>query len=350
MSIRLRRLLLVYEPPDACRRRMIARGLDREAAAEVAFYLAQSTDFAALEPEVRLALAGAGIELMTCPIDDRARWLSMLGDDLAASTLVWSLTDGFDYYRGSFVSSVAALHDVAQFGSPPAAQHACQDKFRCLALAASLGVAVPATVLVENGEPLSPLDVLPEGATLFVKPNTLGAKLGISSDSRIADRQGALDLTRRIWRRYRDRALVQCYLPGRDVRVSFMDLGDDVARIGSYAVKTGERGFATLEDSFRVTRMRTADGRDLSVAPVDCPKLIAAAGRIAKGAGLRDYWSMDFRLDEDGTPYFLELEVCPAITIYDFLTYLRELHGCGLAEAIVRAPSAAFARRQEASR
>ena len=35
-------------------------------------------------------------------------------------TLAWCLTDGFAWYRGSFVSSMTALLDVAQFGSPPA--------------------------------------------------------------------------------------------------------------------------------------------------------------------------------------------------------------------------------------
>ena len=62
-------------------------------------------------------------------------------------------------------------------------------------------------------------------------------------------------------------------------------------------------------------------------------------------AGLRDYLSMDFRLGEDGTPWFLELEVCPAVTIYDFLTYLRDAHGTDLVGALVRAAPLAHARR-----
>ena len=95
--------------------------------------------------------------------------------------------------------------------------------------------------------------------------------------------------------------------------------------------------------------MRTADGQSLiveSLAGTPAGQRIETAARhLARVAGLRHYWSMDFRLGEDGTPWFLELEVCPAVTIYDFLTYLREAHGVGLPEAITRAALAAGQRR-----
>lgn len=346
----LRRLLVVYETEESCRRRMLARGLSAEAAGEVAFYLAQATDFAVVETEVGAALAAVGVDLVTASIDERDRWLPMLDSDPTPGTMIWCLTDGFAFYRGSFVSSVAGLLDVAQFGSPPAAQHLCQDKFRCLALAHAVGVVTPTTVLVENGEPLSRIDVLPAGEPLFVKPNRLGAKLGIAADSRTDGLGSALDLTRRIWRRYGDQALVQTYVPGRDVRVSFLDIGDGADRLGIHAVTASERGFPTLEDSLRITQLRAADGAGLTLESLDLPELADAAWRVARAAELRDYWSMDFRLTGDGGAVFLELEVCPAITIYDFLTFLREQHGCTLAQAIARAAPVAYARRPSGAR
>ena len=70
-----------------------------------------------------------------------------------------------------------------------------------------------------------------------------------------------------------------------------------------------------------------------------------ATTRLVRLLGLRDYFSLDFRLGADGTVYFLELEVCPAVTIYDFLTYLHSAYGLGLAAALVEATVAAHARR-----
>lgn len=345
----LRRLLVLLEPEAACRARMLQRGHPDEVAGEIAFYLAQATDFAAVVEPLRARLRQDGVELTVAPLDDRDAWLPLLTGPERAGTLLWCLTDGFAWYRGSLVSSLAALLEVPQLGSPPAAQHMCQDKLRCLGLAAAIGLKTPPTVLAEDGELLSPSEMLAGARDLFVKPNTLGAKLGIGADARVRSLDEALAASRRIWRRYGDRALIQPYLAGRDVRVSFMDVGGDPTPLGIQTVRTGERGFATLADSRRITAMREADGTSLALenlAGTEAGRRIgAAAMHLARVAGLRDYWSMDFRLGEDGTPWFLELEVCPAVTIYDFLTYLREAHGLDLPGAIARAAATAWRRR-----
>lgn len=351
---RLQRLLILYEAPEDCRKHFLAAGRPKEVAAEIAFYLAQASDFEVLVEPVQAAFAPQGIEVVALPLEARDRWLPLLTDLRYQATLVWCLTDGFAYYRGSFVASAAALLGVAQFGSPPAAQHLAQDKFRCLALAQALGVRTPPTVLVEDGAASSPWDVLPEGAPLFVKPAMLGAKLGIEGDSLAPDRTTALAVAGRIHARYGDRALIQRYIPGRDVRVSFMELEDAAPTLGIYGIDTGvERGFSTLADSRRVTRLRAA-GAGLKVSNLRHEPALAAASvaaledavrRIARVVRLRDYFSLDFRLDEAGRPWFLELEVCPAVTIYDFLTYLREAYGVDLPGALARAAPLAFARR-----
>ena len=347
----LRRFLILYETEAACRDRLTARGMAPEVAAEIAFYLAQGTDFQLLVEPLTAAFAATGVEVVCLPLDPTEPWLTLLTGPARLHTLVWCLTDGFAWYRGSFVSSVAALLEVPQFGSPPAAQHLCQDKFRCLALAQALGVRTPPTVLVEDGRPLSPVDVLPAGGPLFVKPNTLGAKLGIEADSRVADLDTALTLTRRIHARYGDRAVIQAYVPGRDVRVSCIDLGGPVPALGLYEIATGT-AFPTLADSRRMTMLKAAGhAAGLTVGihslahDIAAPALTEAALKIAHAVGLRDYFSFDFRLDADGQPWFLEFEVCPAVTIYDFLTYLRDAHGTDLIGALLQAAPLAFARR-----
>jgi D-alanine-D-alanine ligase len=347
----LRRFVILSEPEAACRARLTARGMPAEAAVEVAFYLAQATDFAAMVDPVAVAFAPLGVEVACLPLDPPEAWLPLLAGPNRQHTLVWCLTDGFAWYRGSFVSSLAALLDVPQFGSPPAAQHLCQDKFRCLAVAQALGVRTPATVLVDDGEPVNPFAVLPGGAPLFVKPNTLGAKLGIDRDSRAAGLDEALALARRVHARYGDRALIQSYVAGRDVRVSCMDLGGPgPPPLGIHEVATGAvAGFPTLADSRRLTALKAAGAAGLSLRDLrDDPaadRIEESARRLARALGLRDYFSFDFRVDEAGEPWFLEFEVCPAVTIYDFSTYLREAHGTDLPEALARAVPLAHARR-----
>ncbi|MFO1038731.1 MAG: hypothetical protein U1E45_17975 [Geminicoccaceae bacterium] len=349
----LRRLLILHEPEAACRARMEARGLPREVAAEVAYYLEQASDFSQILDEVRSAFQTIGLAVEWYPVDAFDEWLPLLR---LPGTMLWSLTDGFAFYRGSFPTSLAALLDVPQFGSPPPIQHMCQDKFRCLALAEACGLRIPRSVLVEAGTPLTPVSVLPAAGPFFVKPNTLGAKLGLTEESRAATLDEALLLCRRIWDRYGDRALIQPYLTGRDVRVSFLDLGDAATPLGIYGVRTGERGWPTLADSFRMTSLRdagTADGLELSLQRIDGRPgegIAQAVRTMVRVLGLRDYWSFDIRLAADGTPWFLEFEVCPAVTIYDFLTYVREAHGLGLPEALARAVPLAWFRRSSGFR
>ena len=184
----------------------------------------------------------------------------------------------------------------------------------------------------------------------------MGAKLGIEQDSRAATIEAALALTRRIHARYGDRALIQGWVPGRDIRVSCMDLGGDAPVMGIYDITTGvTAGFPTLADLLRITTLKTAGEaagltlavRNLASDPA-AGRIAEAAERIARAVGLRDYFSFDFRLDPDGQPWFLEFEVCPAVTIYDFLTYLGDAHGVDLIGALTRAAPLAFARRSAA--
>src|SRR3954454_23062309 len=181
----LRQFLVLHEPEGACRLRLTARGTPPEVAAEVAFYLAQATDFGGMLDEIGAALAGGGVELVWAALDDRARWLPPLLGPARETTLLWCLTDGFAWYRGSFASAAAALLDVAQFGSPPELQLMAQDKFRTSAAAAAFGLPVPATLLLEDGEILGRIGEPPGAGPRVVDAETLGAKLGIGRDSRV---------------------------------------------------------------------------------------------------------------------------------------------------------------------
>ena len=66
--------------------------------------------------------------------------------------------------------------------------------------------------------------------------------------------------------------------------------------------------------------------------------------RLAHLVGLRDCFSIDFRIDAQGRPTFFEFEVCPAVTIYDFQNYLAH-RGVALGAALAKAMRLAFERR-----
>src|SRR5262249_47269516 len=133
--------------------------------------------------------------------------------------------------------------------------HLAQDKFASLALAAAAGLAVPPTRLVEGDREIASLGAPQEVGALFVKPNTLGAKIGIFSDSLCLDHAEAIHRARGIWGRYRDRALIQSFVEGDDVRLSFMDCDGafadqiGVERIAKNPASETGGAFLTMKDN-----------------------------------------------------------------------------------------------------
>lgn len=363
-----RRMLILAEREAGCAVRLRAAGFNSDTAIEIAAYLSQATDLVAFEAQIRGALAAVGVSVRFADPTVPAEWIDWLRER-PADTLVWPVTDGIRYYRGSGGSAVARLFGARGFGALQHIQNLAQDKAKCGAVAASLGVTVPRTGLMRSGRWLSlPLD---GPGPWFVKPNTLGAKLGIWTDSRVASVEQATVLSGRIHARYRDDAVIQAFVPGFDVRVSYMavDADPDLLRLGVYRLETGGRGeaagaFMTMADN--VTLSGTADTGGAASASrggtaAFVPRMInlaeenaglaaeiaATARRVAVGVGLRDVFSLDFRVGTDGAPYLLEFEVCPAVTIYDFRRYLADHWGCDLPEALARSVGRAFERPAE---
>lgn len=360
-----RRLLVLAEAEAGCADRLAAAGFEPEVAAEIAGYLSQATDLVAFDAPIRRAMEDAGIEVRFGDPTVPAAWLDWLCER-PAETVVWGVTDGIRYYRGSHASALARLLGIRCFGAPVALQHLAQDKFKCGAAAAALGARVPATGLLRDGDWLG--DPPPGDGPWFVKPNTLGAKLGIWADSRVDDLEAATLLSRRIHARYRDDALVQAFIPGFDARVSYMAVGPDpdFRRLGIYRLETGGGGetggaFMTMADNLTLSGTADTDGaasasragaaafvpRMVDLADDDPALASAIAGmarRVVRGLGLRDVFSLDVRVSAAGEPFLLEFEVCPAVTIYDFRRYLADHWGCDLPEALVRAAEAAFRR------
>jgi D-alanine-D-alanine ligase-like ATP-grasp enzyme len=368
----LSNVVIVYETEAAARRRLVDYGYSNEIAGEIAVYLGQSTDLPDFFDEISGAGRGAGLEVEFVELDD---WLARLqgGEITRDSTIVWSITDGVRYYRGSSVAAVSRLAGLARFGSPAPAQHLCQDKFASLALAAAAGLRIAPTRLMEGSLEIAELGSVAEAAApFFVKPNTLGAKIGIFADSRCASLAEARERSERLWQRYRDRALIQPFVAGDDVRVSFLDTGGGFAdQLGVDQLKKdpgSETGgaFMTMKDNETLSGARDISGtrggfgaaRAAAFTPdmIDLrratdgraqravAKIIDNAERLTRLVGLRDCFSMDFRVDPEGEATFFEFEVCPGVTIYDFQNYLATAHGLTLGAALAKAFKLAFAR------
>ena len=257
-------LILVYESEAVCRTRLAAEGFADKHALEISSYLAQSTDLAPEFAAIEKACADRGLAFLPLALDDAAAGLA---GRTPAATLVWTLTDGIAYFRGGAAPALARLNGLPTVGADDSLFALCQDKFRSGAVLSALGLPVPQAGLAANGEwlvepPASRVsdpkmgtgfgkNPMLQGENLgwFVKPNRLGAKIGIWPDSHCDTSEKALALSRRVFDAYRDAVVVQPYVPGRNVRASFLAVRPDAGpeALGIFFVDSGG-DFQTMEE------------------------------------------------------------------------------------------------------
>lgn len=335
-------LILVHEPEQTCIDRLLSKGFTAEHAFEIASYLAQSTDIAPhLEP-LSAACATRGIAFHPVALDEAPATLAKADP---AKDLVWTLTDGIAYFRGGAAPSMARLFDLPSIGADDSLFALCQNKFRSGAVLGALGLPVPAAGLARDGVWIVPPP--PSQRGWFVKPNRLGAKIGIWSDSHCDAPEQALALSRRVYAAYRDDVIVQPYVPGRNVRASFLDLTGQgrVEDLGVTFVDS-DSDFQTMADSMALYGATGAAERaagtyrepDLvpvaQLQPAADTKVREIAERLIIGLGLRDVFSMDLRIEADATVHLIEFEVCPGLPCFDFVRYCRDHWSLSLAEAM----------------
>lgn len=342
MSSRKPKLILVYEPEKACFDRLIADGFPPQRATEISSYLAQSTDIAPDFAALAAACAARGLAFAPVALDDAAQALEEAD---AQSTLVWTLSDGVAYFRGGAAPALARLKGLRTIGADDALFALCQDKFRSGAVLGALGLPAPQAGLARDGKWL--VEPPASAAGWFVKPNRLGAKIGIWPDSRSSNLDQALELSRRVFAAYRDDVVVQPYVAGRNVRASFLGLTPQtgIEALGIAFVDSGG-DFQTMADSMALygetgeaakAAGLYAEPDLVAVAdlqPVADARIRTIAGRLISGLGLRDVFSVDLRVEADDTVHLIEFEVCPGLPCFDFRAYCRSQWGLELADAM----------------
>ena len=147
--------------------------------------------------------------------------------------------------------------------------------------------------------------------------------------------------------------VVQPYVAGRNVRASFLAVEPQAGaeRLTAVFVDSGA-DFQTMADSLALYgetgASAKAEGKyeeptllavaDAQPAAAEAIKRIAAM--LMQGLGLRDVFSVDFRVETDDSVHLIEFEVCPGLPCFDFRAYCRKEWGLSLAAAMAEAAAA----------
>lgn len=172
---------------------------------------------------------------------------------------------------------------------------------------------------------------------LFVKPSREGTGMGISVQSIVRNEDELRTQIEKIFTRYKQPALVEKFIEGREVTVGFIgNLQGVVARRIPHnekapRIEAGLRFFPPMEvdlqpylatDGVYANRLKVALAADLNYicpAPLDdevVDELNWLAAAVFRVTGALDVSRIDFRLDanDNGKPYILEINPLPGLS------------------------------------
>ncbi len=266
-------------------------------------------------PETVEAIASA---LRSCGLDVQ---IMEAGRDLSEKLLKEDIGFVFNIAEGrggrdreAQVPALLSLMDIPYSGSDALVMSVTLDKALCKRLVSSYGVRSAPFALLSPGDENSLPDLR---YPVIVKPNAEGSGKGITENCVAEDPSALRDMLRSLFRSYGEDMLAETFLPGREFTVGLLGNGDDLMVFppmeivyehptqGEYSIYSYE-----IKKNFR-QHVRY-------VCPADIPdepsrEMTEAARTVFNALGCRDFARVDFRMDAEGVPYFLEINPLPGL-------------------------------------
>jgi len=262
------------------------------------------------------ALAAAGRRVALAPM--RADVESALSPFSPAEWIVFNLGEGvnsrlFDEARTAWAIEAMGYRFTGNRGEALARSTNKAEAKACLARA---GVPTPPWHLYRH-----PAEVAQDGLAfpLFVKPVAEDASQGIGPDAVVRDRTALQARVAYIVEKYRQAALAERFIAGREFNISLWGDPPEVLPLA-------EIDFAFDDPLKRIVTFAAkwdADSPEYRNTPVRCPaevdpalaeRIRSVAKRAWEAIGCRGYARVDMRVDESGTPYVVEVNCNPDIS------------------------------------
>lgn len=230
------------------------------------------------------------------------------------NTFVFNVCDGFagDNFSASLIPQVLKDLGFKYTGSKSEAVRLCTDKARAKRRLLRQGVPTPAYQLFSK----------PKGGVslqfpAIVKPVHEDASMGINENSVVTNASDMFERVDYVVSEYRQPALVEEYITGREFSVSMWGNGTmEVMPITEHdfsAIDDPLKSLLTyeskwLEDSFTYNEFRVICPADLNQNEEETIKTTAV--NAFRAIGLRDFGRVDMRY-RDGVPYVIDINELP---------------------------------------
>ncbi|MDD4101425.1 MAG: D-alanine--D-alanine ligase [Kiritimatiellae bacterium] len=259
--------------------------------------------------------------------------------------LVFNICEGLrGIAREAQVPAILDLYDMPYVFSDPLVLSLTLHKGLTKRVVRDAGVPTSDFCVYETGEDLSGLRF---GAPFFVKPVAEGTGKGCSAKSIVRDRAGLAAACDDLVSRFRQPALIEPYLAGREFTVGITGTGRKAETVGSMEIvllANAEKGVYSFDNKDNYADRVVYRPCDPAVDPV-----AAAAATVALDAwrvlGCRDGGRVDIRCDAEQNPLFMEVNPLAGLNPKDSdLPILARMYGVTYTELIRRIMASAVAR------
>jgi len=257
--------------------------------------------------------------------------------------LVFNLCEGFaEQSSGEYcVAGLLELLGVPYTGSGPFALALALDKPTAKQLFTAAGLLTPAFAVCREGAPL------PSGLSypLMLKLAGEDASLGISTANVVHDDAAYRSRLQALFAEHHAPVLAEQFIEGREFTVAILDREPIVLEEIVFTVEPKILCYRAKWATGSVEDLGTRAVFDPDVTPTQRKDMFDLAVRATDVIGARDYSRVDFRMNDRGEIYVLEVNPNPDITPNS--GYRGSLHAAGIAfpDFVTRVVTCALGRR-----
>jgi D-alanine-D-alanine ligase len=271
----------------------------------------------------------------------------------ARPDIVFNMAEGLvGASREAQVPALCELWSIPYTGSDPLTLALCLDKGRTKEILAHHRIATAPFAVAGAPDDLDGFAAWP----VIVKPLREGSSKGITAASCCGSREEARSAVEVVIARYRQPALVEAYLPGREFTCGFVGNGAEARMLPIIEIDfTALPQDAPPLHSYEAKWLWDSPEKPLDIyrcpAKVEAP-LAADIERTARAAyrvlRCRDWGRIDLRCDERGVPHVIEVNPLPGVhpdpAMNSCLPRAARVAGLGYAELILGVLRAGAAR------
>ena len=225
--------------------------------------------------------------------------------------IVFNISEGFKgRNRESQVPAILDLYNIPFVGADALSLGVTLDKVMAKKCFIADGIPTPRYFKATPQDNLLELNTI--GFPLFVKTLHEGTSKGITESSRVENFQQLKAQVGHIYRNYKQPALVEEFIKGTEFTVAV--IGNNPPKpmpVVQYAI-AGQTLLGNEFYSYHHVAQKLVE--HICPAPTDekqCQRLQEMAVRAYKSVDCRDFGRVDFRVDEEGNPYVLEINPLP---------------------------------------